>query len=170
MQTSTAAGWRRGYAADCKAPLVSHRINRFSENCYQDRPRTGGERDNSPSNPEIDTTENPGALAGATGADLHSWLEWVDLSIQREAAARSLLEAVLACDPRDRIPLMERFIEAMRPGAPIPAFGSIMAEAAFWADMASTAELKAYSVACYNRMSRTDQVAFLSYVQRGAAA
>ena len=114
--------------------------------------------------------ENPGALAGASGADLHSWLEWVDLNIQRESAARSLMEAVLACDPRDRIPLMERFIEAMRPGAPIPAFGSIMAEAAFWADMASTAELKAYSVACYSRMSLTDQAAFLSYVQRGAAA
>lgn len=116
------------------------------------------------------TNENPGALAGATGADLHSWLEWVDLNIQREAAARSLMEAVLACDPRDRIPLMERFIEAMRPGQPVPAFDSVMAEAAFWADMASTAELKAYALACYSRMSASDQQAFLGYVQGRAAA
>lgn len=114
--------------------------------------------------------ENPGALAGATGADLHSWLEWVDLSIQREAAARSLMEAVLACDPSDRIPLMVQFIEAMRPGAPIPAFGSIMASARDWAAMASRTELKAYALACYEAMNGQDQAAFLSHIGRRAAA
>ena len=31
------------------------------------------------SNPEMGTeNENPGALAGATGAELHSWSEWLD--------------------------------------------------------------------------------------------
>ena len=122
---------------------------------------------NPPDDPE---NENPGALAGATGADLHSWLEWVDLSIQRESAARSLMDAVLACEPRDRIPLMERFIEALRPGQPIAAFGSIMAEASFWADMASAAELKAYALACYSRLSPADQIGFLNYVQQKGAA
>ena len=79
------------------------------------------------------------------------------------------MEAVLACDPRDRIPLMERFIEALRPGQPIAAFASIMEEASFWADMASTAELKAYALACYNRMAPSDRAAFLNYVQGSVA-
>jgi hypothetical protein len=114
-------------------------------------------------------TRNPGALAGATGADLKDWLSWVDHNIRREAAARALMEAVLACDPDDRILLMERFIEALRPGQPITAFASIMSEASFWADMASTAELKAYALACYNRMSAADRSAFLGYVKKGAA-
>ncbi|MBU3028961.1 hypothetical protein [Paracoccus marinaquae] len=114
--------------------------------------------------------ENPDALAGAIGADLHSWFEWIDTSTRREAAARGLLEAVLACDRRDRVPLMERFIEALRPGQPVPAFDSVMAEASHWADWASAAELKAYALACYTRLSASDQHAFLGYVQGRAAA
>ncbi|MTD99257.1 hypothetical protein GIY56_03030 [Paracoccus sp. YIM 132242] len=170
MPTLTAAGWRRGYAADCKAPLVSRQINRFPENRYQDIPRTGGERDNGLSSPEIDTNENPGALTGATGADLHSWLEWVDLNIQRESAARVLMEAVLACDPHDRIPLMERFIDALRPGDPLSPFMGIMASARDWASWASRAELKAYALACYEAMSGRDQAAFLGHIDRRTAA
>lgn len=114
--------------------------------------------------------ENPGALAGATGADEKSWQDWVDNNIHREVSARALLTAVLDCDPRDRVPLMERFIEALRPGQPITAFNGVMAEAAFWADMASTAERKAYALACFNRLSVADRAAFLNYVQRGADA
>lgn len=114
--------------------------------------------------------ENPGALAGATGVDLHSWLEWVDLNIQRESAARSLMEAILACDPRDRIPLMECFIDAMRPGDPLPPFMGIMASARDWAAWAYRAELKAHALACYEAMSGRDQAAFLGHIDRRAAA
>ncbi|MCT4333790.1 hypothetical protein MU516_13040 [Paracoccus sp. YLB-12] len=114
--------------------------------------------------------ENPGALAGATGTDLKVWLDWVDNNLNRESAARSLLEAVLACDPRDRIPLMERFIDALRHGAPLPAFGGVMDEASFWADGATASELKCYAVACYSRLSAKDQRGFLGYVQGSAAA
>lgn len=100
------------------------------------------------------------------------WLDWVDnnVNIHREVSARALLTAVLDCDPRDRVPLMERFIEALRPGQPITAFDGVMAEAAFWADMASTAERKAYALACFNRLSVADRAAFLNYVQRGTDA
>ncbi len=114
--------------------------------------------------------ENPGALAGATGANLHSWLEWVDLNIQRESAARALMQAVLACDPRDRIPLMERFIDALRPGDPLPPFIGIMASARDWAAWACRTELKAYALACYEAMSGHDQAAFLGHIDRRAAA
>lgn len=80
------------------------------------------------------------------------------------------MEAVLACDPRDRIPLLERFIEAMRPGASIPAFSGIMAEARDWAAWASRAELKAYALASFEAMGPRDQAAFLAHIDRRAAA
>ncbi|MDP5307573.1 hypothetical protein [Paracoccus spongiarum] len=81
-----------------------------------------------------------------------------------------MLEAVLACEPRDRIPLMERFIEVMRPGEPEIGFGSIMAEARDWAEWATRAERKAYCLAAYEAMNGRDQAAFLSHLDRRAAA
>ena len=114
--------------------------------------------------------ENPGALAGATGDDLKDWLSWIDHNIRRELTARALMEAVLACDPDDRLDLLERFYEALRPGFPITAFGSVMDEAMFWADHASPAERKAYTLACFNRMSPADQSSFLNYVQQKEGA
>lgn len=81
------------------------------------------------------------------------------------------MEAVLACDPRDRVPLMERFIEALRPGWPLSAFmSSVMEEAGFWTDMASRVELKAYCLACFERLPRDDQASFLNYVQQKECA
>lgn len=75
------------------------------------------------------------------------------------------MEAVLACDPDDRLELLERFYEALRPGFPIIPLDSIMEEAGFWADRASATELKAYALACYNRLSPSHQSDFLNYVQ-----
>lgn len=114
--------------------------------------------------------ESPSALAGATGADIQDWLSWIDHNIRREAAARNLAAATLDCDPSDRLELLERFHDALRPGFPITAFGSVMAEAAFWADTASPAERKAYTLACFNRMPLHEQMAFLDYVQGRSAA
>ncbi|SNR59083.1 hypothetical protein SAMN06265378_110112 [Paracoccus sediminis] len=80
------------------------------------------------------------------------------------------MQAVLACDPRDRIPLMERFIDALRPGDPLPPFLGIMASAHDWAAWACRAELKAYTLACYEAMNPRDQAAFLGHLDRRAAA
>ena len=55
-------------------------------------------------------------------------------------------------------------------GQPIAPLFNHMDEAAFWADMAEPDELKAYTLAAFNRMSHPDQVAFLSYVQPKVAA
>ena len=55
--------------------------------------------------------ENPGALAGATGADLHSSGVADEDSLKRTEAARALAAAVSDCDPRDRIPLLKRLLD-----------------------------------------------------------
>ncbi|MDO5371098.1 hypothetical protein [Paracoccus sp. (in: a-proteobacteria)] len=66
---------------------------------------------------------------------------------------------------------MERLLEELRPGWPqVPFLCGLMEEAAFWADRASRAELKAYCLASYQRMTPADQAAFLGYVQQREAA
>lgn len=114
----------------------------------------------------------PISHAGGTGAgaDLQDWLSWVDDNTRREVAAGNLAAATLNCDPSDRLELLELLHEALRRGFPITAFGSVMDEAAFWADGASPAERKAYCLACFNRMPARDQAAFLDYVQGRSAA
>ena len=114
--------------------------------------------------------ENPGALAGATG----SYVKNIEVSDQntfnRLQTATSLACAIAACDPDDRVPFLERLLEELRPGWPqVPFLCGLMEEAGFWADRASRVELKAYALACYQRMSPADQVAFLGYVQTEAA-
>ncbi|WP_135058839.1 hypothetical protein [Paracoccus salipaludis] len=115
--------------------------------------------------------ENPGALAGATGADLHSSAFTHDHTLNRLRTASALACAVAACDSDDRVPFLERLLEELRPGWPqVPFLCGVMEEAGFWADMASRVELKAYCLASYQRMTPADQAAFLGYVQGRAAA
>lgn len=64
------------------------------------------------SNAEMGTAnENPGALAGATGADLHGSRVADEDSLKRIEAARALAAAVSDCDPRDRVPLLKRLLD-----------------------------------------------------------
>lgn len=115
--------------------------------------------------------ENPGALAGATGANVQTIAERADDTLKRLSAARTLADATAACPPDDRVPFLERLLDELRPGWPIPAFmGRVMAEARFWADMASRAELKAYAAACVERMPSDDRAAFLAFLAGRAAA
>lgn len=117
-------------------------------------------------------SENPGALASATGAgaEFHSALERIDHNLQRESRAKAFCDTLVECDPDDRLPFLEAAHEVLRAGWPGVPFGGVMAEAAFWADTASPAERKAYALAAFNRMPPRDQAAFLEYVQmRGAA-
>lgn len=90
--------------------------------------------------------------------------------MRREAKAHALIEAVLDCDQSDRLPFLEAIMEGMRAGMPIALFGTIMAEANFWSEQASRAELKAYCAASFARLSPDDQAAFLSFAQQRAAA
>lgn len=90
--------------------------------------------------------------------------------MRRQAKAHALIEAVLDCDRADRLPFLEAILDGLRGGMPLPAFGQIMAEANFWAEQASRAELKAYCAASFSRLSPGDQAAFLSFAQQRAAA
>lgn len=54
-------------------------------------------------------------------------------------------------------------------GMPGAAFLGEMDEAAFWADLATVQERKAYALACYTRLSNRDRAAFLAHVQGVAA-
>lgn len=113
--------------------------------------------------------EAPEALAGATEADtLHSWVEWLDDTVNRLDAARALSRAIVACHPEDREALLEAALAHLRAGPPVPPFTGVMAEASHWADWASPAELKAYALACFNRLPPADRSAFLGYVQKEA--
>ena len=82
-----------------------------------------------------------------------------------------MAHATAACEPDDRVPLLERLLDELRPGWPqVPFLCGVMEEAAFWADMASRVELKAYCLATFQRMTPADQAAFLGYVQQKEAA
>lgn len=115
--------------------------------------------------------ENPGALAGATGASAETIETTEAHTLNRLRTASALACAVAACDPEDRVLFLERLLEELRPGWPqVPFLCGLMEEAGFWADRASRAELKAYCLASFQRMPPVDQAAFLGYVQQREAA
>jgi len=140
-------------------------------------------------------TENPGALAGATGADRqtkaaslrpeHSTNTAADANAPYHDAAiyiRTLCRAasprwraaiawgaLRELDPDDAAMVAAHFLPNDGAGPPIPAFAGEMAEASFWASMASPRELDAYCVATFTRMPAPRQSAFLAYVGRIAA-
>lgn len=113
--------------------------------------------------------ENPAAAGTANGVDIHDWLAWIDDNTQRELAARRFVAALQACHPDDRLSLLEMALDALRPGFPVPLLGGIMAEAHFWAERATRAQLKAYTWSCYSRLPGSDRAAFLRHVQREPA-
>lgn len=114
--------------------------------------------------------ENPGASGNATGA------ENIDLAITsieyrlRLEHARTLAFAIGQCDPRDACHIMASALDDLSMGMPGAPLFSFMEHANWWADWASEPELKAYLLASWTRLSPRAQSAFLSYIERGAAA
>ncbi|QIE40498.1 hypothetical protein G5B39_10490 [Rhodobacteraceae bacterium SC52] len=99
---------------------------------------------------------------------------WANLSAvfacrltEQERAAMSW--AVLGSLPDDTA---ARVIEKTFPGAgmPVPLMGSIVEQAAFWADRAEPNEREAYCLATFSVMPPARQVAFLEFVQGRLAA
>lgn len=84
-----------------------------------------------------------------------------------EAERAALAWAALRSLDRDNAMLVAETVLGGA-GAPDAPLFSEMDQAAFWADMASENELKAYALACFNRMSPGDQCAFLEHVRRAA--
>lgn len=159
--------------ADFQSSEESNVNNQVSPEKYQDKAGTAGEPDTlAYFRTGNAAKKNPDALAGAIGADfdIQDWLEWVDNNLRRESTARALTRAVVNCDPEDRLLFLETLVDGLRAGMPSAVLSNVMQEAMFWSDAASRVELKAYCLACFNRLTPADQAGFLAHVERRAAA
>ncbi|MFC3570227.1 hypothetical protein [Paracoccus simplex] len=157
--------------ADFQSNRLCSESSALDRKKYQDKPGTPREPDTPaiPSNAAA-AKENPGALAGATEVKVENFWEWFDSNVKRQAGASRIIEAVLSCDPEDRVLFLETILDQIRPGWPKSFNIDVMEEAGWWADGATTPERKAYMLACYRRLSRTDKEAFLTYITGRAAA
>ncbi|SFA62545.1 hypothetical protein SAMN04487972_1518 [Paracoccus halophilus] len=73
---------------------------------------------------------------------------------ERLARANALIEAALRCDWQDAEMVMSSLLEEYRAGPPMPALADIEDDAAFWAQMATFEELRAYFIACGQKLIR----------------
>lgn len=73
---------------------------------------------------------------------------------ERLARANALIEAALRCDWQDAEMVMSSLLEEYRAGPPMPALADIEDDAAFWAQMATFEELRAYFIACGKKLVR----------------
>lgn len=121
------------------------------------------------SNPETPpANENPGGHA--TGAmQFDQWIK-SRASISDSETATALCHAILDCEPSDACEIMAVAYADLSIGMPIAPLIGLMDEARFWAEMATTAELKAYCLACFSRLPASEQSAFLAYIQQSRAA
>ena len=113
---------------------------------------------------------NPGALAGATGADSKSNIFKTEEYRNRAIMATALCHAIADCDPRDACQIMAAALDDLSAGMPGAPLFSYMDQAAWWSDLASEPELKAYLLACWTRLSPRVQDDFLAFIGRRAAA
>lgn len=107
--------------------------------------------------------ENPGATAIATGDELQTIQIASPYYKMRAENATSLCLAIANCHPQDACQIMDAALDDLGRGQPRPAMFSIMAEANEWAEFATRAEIKAYALACFNRLSATDRMALVAY-------
>lgn len=113
--------------------------------------------------------EKPGALAGATGLNSKS-ANYEDDTTQWLDDASRIGAAIDACNPKNRLPLVEMAFEYLCAGAPgFATDQDAMTWARCWAGIASRAERKAYALACFEALAEPDRQAFLAHVGRAAA-
>lgn len=174
-ERNSEAGWRRGYAADCKAPLLSCENSALAENSYQDKAGTSGERDNRPLtrhsiiSKSIEGRHKRAArilgYALITG-DRATWnVASAVWSARLDASERQALAtaALLSLDPADAYVVAENVFDSA--GDPLPPFLDPIDDATFWAGMASLPELRAYCLAAFVAMPRREQLDFIEFAQ-----
>lgn len=110
----------------------------------------------------VSENENPGALAGATGADFDS-SDSLESYKTRYGLATLLCQTINACHPREAAPIMVAALGEMGAGVP-PTIRKPMVEAREWAKDATVYELRAYAAACVEEMPAEDLANFLAYV------
>lgn len=113
--------------------------------------------------------ENPGALAGATGAD--DFPNFVtEEYLNRAEAATALCHAIADADRDDAVFLMDAALERLSVGAPLPVFLDALDDAKWWASFAAPHELRAFAFAIYQAMTKQMRARFREYVLREEAA
>ena len=114
--------------------------------------------------------ENTDALAGATGAIRIEQAFKSEQYLKRAQAATVLTLAIAQCHPDDAAQIMDAALGDLAIGSPPPVFLSEMVDARWWAGNATTRELKAFALACFEAMHPKVRADFLGYVKRGIAA
>ena len=114
--------------------------------------------------------ETPVAPVSATGEFIFGNVYRNSEYRNRARAATVLCLAIAECHRDDAVQILDAALASISVGWPMPPLFSLMDEAAFWSDMASVPELKAYCLNSYNRLPRPEQVAFVGYVQGRASA
>lgn len=140
------------------------------------RVQTGNEPASCKADPGGSKKENPGALAGATGADIEASLidsEQHTIRPDRSSTpaerAIAIMTAWHALTDWEACHFADYIFAEVRGHEPIPPLNGILAEARQWADFTSPSELDAYALAAFERMGPPRQAAFLAHVGRIAA-
>lgn len=112
--------------------------------------------------------ENPGALAGATGAACEVGNFKTQEYRERAVSATRLCAAIAECHPDDAVLILSAALQDMAAGAPLPVWQSALDDARWWASYATQFELKAWCLASFEAMHPKARSGFLGYAARGA--
>jgi hypothetical protein len=145
----------RGNVAICDQTVASHVNASGTGSDSWHKSDTASSRNVPAEGPE---KENPGALAGATGAgyeteqlgkidDLSAEYRW------RHQCAITLTYALENAHPEDALTICCAALDQLRAGTPLPPLLEIEDEARWWASMAAPFELLAYMQACLDRLT-----------------
>lgn len=115
------------------------------------------------------TNENPGALAGATGADFVVADNFGEYAT-RHALATELIRAIVACPPKEAALIMAAALAMIGAGTPPPTLRKVMVEARQWASAATVYELRAYAAACVEAMGGEDKASFAAWIAGATAS
>lgn len=109
--------------------------------------------------------DNPGALAGATGAEQSGQVFKSQEYRLRAERATTLCLAIADCPAEVAAPILwEALDEFHHQGLPDQPLTNLMAHATEWASWATENELKAYAVAAARRMNPSSREAFRLYL------
>lgn len=114
--------------------------------------------------------ENPGALAGATGAMCEVSHFRSEQYRKRADAATALCQSIAQCDRDDAVLILSAALVDLSMGVPLPVWSSALDDARWWASFATEIELKAFLLASFEALRPKARLAFLSHVQGRAAA
>lgn len=110
--------------------------------------------------------ENPGALAGATGANSTETAFRSGEYARRAQAATALCVAIGECHRDDVVKILDAALSDLSMGAPLPGFCATVDEARWWSYFASPLELKAYALSSYEAMPTKTKAAFRAHIGR----